>query len=174
MEFPKNIQIKLDDISFELRPYLTFEETLRIAKVCIETYDEGATNTENEKIYDDIKGYDKNVFLMEQIFNACLINLCTDIIEYDYDILVALGVIDYIKVTIVNAEATLNKINEIIKKRETLEAVVEKGISKLIEKLPTSKELKNLYSVVKKDMSSGKFNELLEKTKDIFDINKKG
>jgi hypothetical protein len=173
MNFPENKPVDIGGITFNLIPYLTFEETLNIAKICVEVYEEGVTNTENNKIYDGILGWDKNLFLMEQAFDLCLINFCTDLSEYQYDVLVAYGITEFIKDNVVNARETFQKINKIIEKKETMESIIEKGIAKLIEKIPSAKELKGLYSIVKKDMSSGKFNELFEKTKDIFDISKR-
>jgi hypothetical protein len=50
MNFPENKPVDIGGITFNLIPYLTFDETVSIARICIEVYEEGVTNTENNKI----------------------------------------------------------------------------------------------------------------------------
>jgi len=172
MEFPNKIIRELGGEKFEVIPYLTLSQIQSIAGGCIDIFDNGC-KTEDGKIVTDIEDWDKSLILMERNFDAFLIETCTTLKNVDYDVAVANGVISLLYDEVINAKSTLDKIYHIIGKRDSLPYVVEKAIKKLMEKIPTPKELEKLYSTVKKDVASGKFNESIGKIKDIFDVNKK-
>lgn len=172
MKFPDKKIMTIGDTQHSIKPYLTSDEEMSIIVSCIKIYDNGAINTDDIIIYDDIPNWDKSLLLMEQNFNKCLIELCTDFENYDYDMLIACGIIEKLYAYIINANSALEKLYKIIDKRDNLAYVVEKGIDKLINKIPTAKDLDGLYSKVKKDVVSGKMNEAIVKIKDIFDTTK--
>ena len=171
MEFPVKIDCEINKEKFILTPYLTLDETREIAGGCIEIFDNGVV-TESGEIVRDTSSWDKSLILMERNFNAFLIETCTDLKDIDYDVAVANEVVDFLYENVINAKSTLAKIYQIIEKRDSLPYVAEKAINKLVEKIPTAKGLEKLYSTVKKDMASGKFNESFDKIKNMFDTNK--
>ena len=172
MKFPDKKTMTIGDAQHKIKPYLTSDEEMAIIISCVRIYDEGAKNVDGIIIYDDIPNWDKSILLMEQNFNKCLIELCTDFTDYDYDMLIACGIIEKLYAYIINANSALEKLYKIIDKRDSLPYVVEKGIEKIIKKIPTAKEIDGLYSKVKKDVVSGKMNEAIVKIKDIFDTTK--
>jgi len=171
MNLPINIILEVAGEKFEVVPYLTLTQMREIAGGCVDVFDNGLQDEDGEFVT-DTKSWDKSLILMERNFNAFLIENCTSLKDIDYDVAVANGVVELLYEVIVNAKSTLDKIYQIIEKRDSLPYVAEKAINKLISKLPTSKELEKLYSTVKKDVASGKFNESIGKIKDMFETNK--
>lgn len=171
MNLPENTVRQISGEKFEVIPYLTLTQVREIAGGCIDVFDNGLED-ENGKFSTDMKSWDKSLILMERNFNAFLIENCTTLKDIDYDVAVANGVIELLYDVVINAKSTLDKIYQIIEKRDSLPYVAEKAINRLIEKIPTSKELEKLYSTVKKDVASGKFNESINKIKDMFETNK--
>lgn len=171
MKFPEKKSVVIAGEEFNIIPYLTLVQVREIIGGCIDVFDNGL-KIESGEIVTDIKSWDKSLILMERNFNAFLIETCIDVKDLDYDVAVANGVVDFLYENVINAEATLEKIYQIIEKRDSLPYVTEKAINKIIEKIPTAKGLEKLYSTVKKDMTSGKFNESFDKIKNMFEVNK--
>jgi hypothetical protein len=174
MNFPekKDYSAFGSDISFKIKPYLTFAEMQSIIIGCINVYDNGAHDMNDEILTDEIPNWNKNILFMEKNFNQALVELCTDLEDFDYDVLVAYDIITELKEVIVNAESTLQKIYDIIEKRDNIESAIGRGFENLITKIPTPKELQSLYGSVKKDILSGKFTQLTDRVKDVLDIGK--
>ena len=177
--FPNNLgdgysnDIVYAEKPIKLKTYISESEALDIIQQCIDVYDNGATASDGELVKDEIIGFDKNIWTMEIFFNRLVVQACTDLVEYDYDVLVASGFLDYLSERILNYNSLLKKIYFIIGQRDSLPNVVEKALKSLVEKIPNAKELDKLYSKVKKDLTSEKIGQIIERFKSITDIQTK-
>jgi hypothetical protein len=172
MEFPEKRDCEVAGQKFQVKTYLTFAEVQNIVIACINVYDNGVLTIDDDLVKDEIPNFNKNILYMERNFDSCLIELCTDLEDYDYDVLMAYDFLTNLREIVINAESTLQKIYDIIEKRDNIETAIGRGFEQLITKIPTPKELQGLYSSVKKDILSGKFNQLTDRFKDVFDLNK--
>jgi len=170
-EYTKEVQCFGNSI--KLRKYIATSEIFNIVSQCIEAYDSGVEQKDKTRQFDDVPNFYKNVLGMEILFNMLVISTCTNLSEYDYDMLIACGFIEDLDILIVNYTEVKEKIYFIISKRDSLEYVVENALNQLIEKIPNSKEITRLYNKVKKDLTSEKVGEIITRIKDITDIQPK-
>jgi hypothetical protein len=153
----------------KLKTALNADDVLTIARKCVEIYDNGI-----DFASDEISGFGKNVISMENAFNVLLIGACTDIgDDYDYNQVISCGLVDFLKENVTNAQETLDKIYYIIDKRDSIPYVLERALVELVSKIPDSKEIMKIYSKLKKDMTSEKFEGIVEKIKDVMSIDSK-
>lgn len=173
MDLPEVKKFQIGGEEFDIVPYLTFNQMHQIIGGCVEVFDSGIKDLEDNLVKDDIGGWDKNVLFMERNFNSFLVEKCTTLKDWDYDVLIANGIFELLYDEIINARETLDKVYDIIEKRDSVPYILEKSVDKIISKIPTSKELSGLYSKISKDLTSGKFEKVVEKLKDTFDLTSK-
>jgi hypothetical protein len=171
-------EVSFKGTTVKIKKYLSTDQCYSIVQTCVYAYENGAETTEadgsKKSLRDDTYGFDKSPITTELLFWSLLIQMCTDIEEgYDLDYLIATGFIDFLKDEVVNADQVWDWVLESIDRKYSIEHSVEKALFAIVEKLPSSEELEKLYSKVKKDITSEKFSKMIEKAKDIMDIDKK-
>jgi len=158
--------------TINIKKYISSGDSFDIVQQCINAYDNGGISDDGSFVKDEIPGFEKNVLVMEILFNKLVVASCTDLKESNYDVLIASGFLEELKDQVINYETILNKIYFIIEKKDNISNVIDRALKALVEKIPNAKELDKLYSKVKKDLTSEKVGQILDRFKGISEVQK--
>lgn len=113
MEYPKNIELEIADLKFEVKPYLTISEMEMIVQNVLA-----------------IESLAQRKMIKEMLILKSCTNI--DLEKYEYDLLLVNGVIDGVLQIIYNIETLEN----LLKEENTMIRVLEKFLTSVNDKLP--------------------------------------
>ncbi|MEI6296310.1 MAG: hypothetical protein WCO84_01515 [bacterium] len=168
MNYPDGKRINIGGEWYTFKSYLTFGDILFIVQETIKALENGVPTDDGGIFTDSIVGYNKNIMVADYIFNRHIIAVtCEELLELDYSLLLANNVFD--ELYNISGVPTANQyVRDIIENKNSVEYILENFLSKVVEKLPDTKELQKLSKSVIKELGSAKNKDLIDNLKDVF------
>ncbi len=153
---------------YEVKDFLTSSEKIFIINQTLDAYDNGMVLTDGERQPDEIVGYNKNPISKDITFMIVVLNIvCPELLEHDLDILEQYDIV-YTLEDVVNDVTYLRyDINNIVDKRESVEYILSNFLDKLVEKVPTTKDIQKLTKSMLKEVSNPKNKESIDRIKEV-------
>ena len=153
---------------YEVKNFLTSAEKIFIINQTLDAYDNGMVLTDGERQPDEIVGYNKNPISKDITFMIVVLNIvCPELLEHDLDILEQHDIIDAIEDVVDDVTYLRYDINNIVDKRESIEYVLSNFLDKLVEKVPTTKDIQKLTKSMLKEVSNPKNKESIDRIKEV-------
>lgn len=153
---------------YEVKDFLTSSEKIFIMNQTLDAYDNGMVLTDGERQPDEIVGYNKNPISKDITFMIVVLNIvCPELLEHDLDILEQHDIIDTIEDVVDDVTYLRYDINNIVDKRESIEYTLSNFLDKLVEKVPTTKDIQKLTKSMLKEVSNPKNKESIDRIKEI-------
>ena len=153
---------------YEVKEFLTSSEKIFIINQTLDAYDNGMVLTDGERQPDEIVGYNKNPISKDITFMIVVLNIvCPELLEYDLDILEQHDIMDTIEYVVNDVTYLRYDINNIVDKRESIEYVLSNFLDKLVEKVPTTKDIQKLTKSMLKEVSNPKNKEFIDRIKEV-------
>ena len=152
---------------YEVKDFLTSSEKIFIINQTLDAYDNGMVLTDGERQPDEIVGYNKNPISKDITFMIVVLNIvCPELLEHDLDILEQHDIIDAIEYVVDDVTYLRYDINNIVDKRESMEYTLSNFLDKLVEKVPTTKDIQKLTKSIIKEVSNPKNKESINTIKE--------
>ena len=153
---------------YEVKEFLTSSEKIFIINQTLDAYDNGIVLTDGERQPDEIVGYNKNPISKDITFMIVVLNIvCPELLEYDLDILEQHDIMDTIEDVVNDVTYLRYDINNIVDKRESVEYILSNFLDKLVEKVPTTKDIQKLTKSMLKEVSNPKNKESIDRIKEV-------
>ena len=153
---------------YEVKEFLTSSEKIFIINQTLDAYDNGMVLTDGERQPDEIVGYNKNPISKDITFMIVVLNIvCPELLEHDLDILEQHDIIDAIDDVVDDVTYLRYDINNIVDKRESIEYTLSNFLDKLVEKVPTTKDIQKLTKSMLKEVSNPKNKESIDRIKEV-------
>ena len=153
---------------YEVKDFLTSSEKIFIINQTLDAYDSGMVLTDGERQPDEIVGYNKNPISKDITFMIVVLNVvCPELLEHDLDILEQHDIIDAIEYVVDDVTYLRYDINNIVDKRESVEYILSNFLDKLVEKVPTTKDIQKLTKSMLKEVSNPKNKESIDRIKEV-------
>lgn len=153
---------------YEVKDFLTSSEKIFIINQTLDAYDNGMVLTDGERQPDEIVGYNKNPISKDITFMIVVLNIvCPELLEYDLDILEQHDIMDTIEDVVNDVTYLRYDINNIVDKRESVEYILSNFLDKLVEKVPTTKDIQKLTKSMLKEVSNPKNKESIDRIKEV-------
>ena len=153
---------------YEVKDFLTSAEKIFIINQTLDAYDNGMVLTDGERQPDEIVGYNKNPISKNITFMIVVLNIvCPELLEHDLDILEQHDIIDAIEDVVDDVTYLRYDINNIVDKRESMEYTLSNFLDKLVEKVPTTKDIQKLTKSMLKEVSNPKNKESIDIIKEV-------
>lgn len=153
---------------YEVKDFLTSSEKIFIINQTLDAYDNGMVLTDGERQPDEIVGYNKNPISKDITFMIVVLNIvCPELLEHDLDILEQHDIIDAIEDVVDDVTYLRYDINNIVDKRESIEYTLSNFLDKLVEKVPTTKDIQKLTKSILKEVSNPKNKESIDRIKQV-------
>lgn len=153
---------------YEVKDFLTSAEKIFIINQTLDAYDNGMVLTDGERQPDEIVGYNKNPISKDITFMIVVLNIvCPELLEHDLDILEQHDIIDAIEDVVDDVTYLRYDINNIVDKRESIEYTLSNFLDKLVEKVPTTKDIQKLTKSILKEVSNPKNKESIDRIKQV-------
>ena len=153
---------------YEVKDFLTSSEKIFIINQTLDAYDNGMVLTDGERQPDEIVGYNKNPISKDITFMIVVLNIvCPELLEHDLDILEQHDIIDAIEYVVDDVTYLRYDINNIVDKRESMEYTLSNFLDKLVEKVPTTKDIQKLTKSIIKEVSNPKNKESIDRIKEV-------
>ena len=153
---------------YEVKEFLTSSEKIFIINQTLDAYDNGMVLTDGERQPDEIVGYNKNPISKDITFMIVVLNIvCPELLEQDLDILEQHDIIDAIEDVVDDVTYLRYDINNIVDKRESIEYTLSNFLDKLVEKVPTTKDIQKLTKSMFKEVSNPKNKESIDRIKEV-------
>ena len=153
---------------YEVKDFLTSSEKIFIINQTLDAYDNGMVLTDGERQPDEIVGYNKNPISKDITFMIVVLNIvCPELLEYDLDILEQHDIMDTIEDVVNDVTYLRYDINNIVDKRESVEYILSNFLDKLVEKVPTTKDIQKLTKSIIKEVSNPKNKESIDRIKEV-------
>lgn len=167
----KKIEVKGQE--FEIKTYLTEEEKIFILDKSIEAYEIGGMLDNDERALDNIHGFDKNPISKNITFNiTCLNAVSEELAKLDYQTLLEEDVFRKISNSVEDVKELKDMLENIIDKKYSLEFIIGQFLEKIVDKIPTTKQLQSLSKSVMKDLNNPKNKDAVDKLKELLDFKK--
>ena len=153
---------------YKVKDFLTSSEKIFIINQTLDAYDNGMVLTDGERQPDEIVGYNKNPISKDITFMIVVLNIvCPELLEHDLDILEQHDIIDDIEYVVDDVTYLRYDINNIVDKRESVEYTLSNFLDKLVEKVPTTKDIQKLTKSMLKEVSNPKNKESIDRIKEV-------
>ena len=153
---------------YEVKEFLTSSEKIFIINQTLDAYDNGMVLTDGERQPDEIVGYNKNPISKDITFMIVVLNIvCPELLEHDLDILEQHDIMDTIEYVVNDVTYLRYDINNIVDKRESVEYILSNFLDKLVEKVPTTKDIQKLTKSMLKEVSNPKNKESIDRIKEL-------
>ena len=153
---------------YKVKEFLTSSEKIFIINQTLDAYDNGMVLTDGERQPDGIVGYNKNPISKDITFMIMVLNIvCPELLEHDLDILEQHDIIDTIEYMVDDVTYLKYDINNIVDKRESIEYTLSNFLDKLVEKVPTTKDIQKLTKSMLKEVSNPKNKESIDRIKEV-------
>ncbi len=151
---------------YEVKDFLTSSEKIFIINQTLDAYDNGMVLTDGERQPDEIVGYNKNPISKDITFMIVVLNIvCPELLEHDFDILEQYDIVYTLESIVGDLTYLRFDINDIINKKESIEYTLSNFLDKLVEKVPTTKDIQKLTKSIIKEVSNPKNKESINTIK---------
>ena len=152
---------------YEVKDFLTSSEKIFIINQTLDAYDNGMVLTDGERQPDEIVGYNKNPISKDITFMIVVLNIvCPELLEHDFDILEQYDIVYTLESIVGDLTYLRFDINDIINKKESIEYTLSNFLDKLVEKVPTTKDIQKLTKSIIKEVSNPKNKESINTIKE--------
>ena len=153
---------------YEVKDFLTSSEKIFIINQTLDAYDNGMVLTDGERQPDEIVGYNKNPISKDITFMIVVLNIvCPELLEHDFDILEQYDIVYTLESIVGDLTYLRFDINDIINKKESIEYTLSNFLDKLVEKVPTTKDIQKLTKSIIKEVSNPKNKESIDRIKEV-------
>ena len=153
---------------YEVKDFLTSSEKIFIINQTLDAYDNGMVLTDGERQPDEIVGYNKNPISKDITFMIVVLNIvCPELLEHDLDILEQYDIVYTLESIVGDLTYLRFDINDIINKKESIEYTLSNFLDKLVEKVPTTKDIQKLTKSIIKEVSNPKNKESINTIKEV-------
>ena len=152
---------------YEVKDFLTSSEKIFIINQTLDAYDNGMVLTDGERQPDEIVGYNKNPISKDITFMIVVLNIvCPELLEHDLDILEQYDIVYTLEGIVGDLTYLRHDISDIINKKESIEYILSNFLDKLVEKVPTTKDIQKLTKSIMKEVSNPKNKESINTIKE--------
>ena len=153
---------------YKVKDFLTSSEKIFIINQTLDAYDNGMVLTDGERQPDEIVGYNKNPISKDITFMIVVLNIvCPELLEHDLDILEQYDIVYTLESIVGDLTYLRFDINDIINKKESIEYTLSNFLDKLVEKVPTTKDIQKLTKSIIKEVSNPKNKESIDRIKEV-------